>query len=148
MITRKTSDSTTTASDKSSYMKIEYWPRLASQRLRQRAHVFKTKHGGKVNSIQILNLNNDEHYDDDDNDEEDDDPAQLILSAAADGSIHVSSPIGGEMCYHMDGFSSKISSLCLCENQNILITDGMQHFVCLHDFDADEDVDKLYTLEP
>lgn len=146
MITRKTSDSASTESDKSSYFKIEYWPRLSSQRLRQRAHIFKTKHRGKVNSIQILNLNDDEYYHDDD--EDDDEPTQLILSAATDGSIHVSSPVGGEMCYHMDGFSSKISSLCLFENQNILITDGMQHFVCLHDFDADEDVDKLYTLEP
>ena len=79
-------------------------------------------------------------------DKDDSSATVLVLSAAADGSIHVSSAQSGNMCYRLDGFTNQLSSMCVCANQNALVTDGMDHLVCLHDFDADEDIDGSFDL--
>ena len=137
MIRRKMPQSTSeTMGQNMLYQKIERWPRLPTQRLRNRAHVFKKGYRDRVSSIQILNLD-DNSPDDGDNVNE---QSQLILIGSIDGSIQVISAQSGEILYRMDGFTSKLSSLCLCGDQNILITDGMDHVVCLHDFDAEEDI--------
>jgi hypothetical protein len=46
----------------------------------------------------------------------------------------------------MDGFTESLSSLCLVED--LLITDGMEKFVCVHDFDVDNsDFNDSYELD-
>jgi hypothetical protein len=47
--------------------------------------------------------------------------------------------------YSMDGFTNIVSSLCL--DRSLLITDGMENYVCLHDFDNTEDLSEGYDLE-
>eukprot|EP00957_Ditylum_brightwellii_P009020 681771-Ditylum_brightwellii.AAC.1 len=69
-----------------------------------------------------------------------------VLSAGADGTVRIWDRSEGKELYRMDGFTSKISSLCLEENR--LITDGMEEYVCLHDFEVDEiEEGKDYNLE-
>jgi hypothetical protein len=58
----------------------------------------------------------------------------------------------------MDGFPDPIRSLCLLDSggsdastdilrNTLLITDGMNKYVCVHDFSADDENDTDYDLE-
>jgi hypothetical protein len=38
----------------------------------------------------------------------------------------------------MDGFSKDVSSLA-CLGRDLIVTDGMEEYVCIHDFGIDED---------
>lgn len=108
----------TTSSDEPS-LKLEHWPRMASQRMQKRAHLFQ----GHEEAMPITALTSVD--------------ASKFLSAGADGTIRAWSPSTGKELFRMDGFSEKISSLCLLEEM-YLITDGMENLVCVHDFDVDE----------
>jgi len=105
--------------------KMEYWPRLSTQRLKKRAHVFKSSHLGPVSALTAT--------------------SSRVISAGKDGSVIVSSPSTGEELYRMDGFTTDISSLCL--DRDILITDGMEEYVAFHDFDVtEEDIEANYEM--
>ena len=104
--------------------KLEHWPRLPTQRMKDRAHLFQGHSEGPITALVC-----------DDG---------KILSAGADGTIRVWDPSKGEM-YRMGGFEG-VSSICL--DREILVTNGMGEFVCIHDFDVTEDdVDADYDLD-
>uniref|UniRef100_A0A7S4W063 Anaphase-promoting complex subunit 4 WD40 domain-containing protein n=3 Tax=Ditylum brightwellii TaxID=49249 RepID=A0A7S4W063_9STRA len=107
-------------------IKLEHWPRLSTQRMKQCAHLFEG-HCGSITSLACVDRTK-------------------VLSAGADGTVRIWDRSEGKELYRMDGFTSKISSLCLEENR--LITDGMEEYVCLHDFEVDEiEEGKDYNLE-
>uniref|UniRef100_A0A7S2L7E3 Uncharacterized protein n=1 Tax=Leptocylindrus danicus TaxID=163516 RepID=A0A7S2L7E3_9STRA len=103
--------------------KLQHWPRLQNQTLKNRAHVFQG-HLGEVTDIVG--------------------DSSKILSCSLDGSIRLWSPSSGTCLYTMDGFEN-ISSLCL--EESLLVTDGMGQYVCVHDFDTIEDIDQTYDLD-
>jgi WD40 repeat protein len=99
-------------------IKMEYWPRMSNQRLRKRAHVLKSSHAGPVSALVSS--------------------SSKVVSAGKDGSVIISNPTSGDELYRMDGFTKDISSLCL--DHDILVTDGMEEYIAIHDFDVtDED---------
>lgn len=105
---------------------LEQWPRLANQRMKERAHLFRG-HDNKITALQYH--------------------PNAILSAAIDGTVRAWSAKTGKEFFSMDGFSEEINSLCLAEGT--LVTNGMNHFVCVHDFDIDggNEVEDGYELE-
>ena len=94
--------------------------------MKRRAHMFEGGHGDKITALVG--------------------DASKILSAGADGRIVAWSPSTGEKMYSMDGFDDTLSNICL--DKSLLITDGMSNYVCLHDFDLDQDsFEDSYELE-
>ena len=61
-----------------------------------------------------------------------------ILSCGIDGTVCIWNAVSGDLLYRMDGFTSTISSLA-CVGRDLLVTDGMDDLVCVHDFSVDED---------
>ena len=106
---------------------LEHWPRLPTQRMKRRAHLFQSHSGKAVNVLAQI------------------DPSKF-LSASADGTIRIWSPSEGKELYRLDGFTGSISSLVLAKDT--LITDGMENMVCLHDFSVDiDEAESGYELE-
>jgi len=107
--------------------KLQHWPRISSQRMKRRAHLFEGHSPGPITSLACA------------------DPSK-ILSAGADGTVRAWSPSKGTEMFRMDGFTDSLTSLCLVED--LLITDGMEQFVCVHDFDVnDSEFESGYELE-
>jgi WD40 repeat protein len=99
--------------------RLEQWPKRTLQKLPfQKTHVMAGCHEGPVSAL--LSLTD-----------------KCLLSAAADGTIRAWNPVTGKEFFHMDGFSEPIHSLCLTDD-NVLVTDGMNKFVCVHDFTIEE----------
>jgi WD40 repeat protein len=120
----------TTLSDEPS-LKLEHWPRMANQRMQLRAHLFK----GHDEEFPISALASVD--------------ASKFLSAGADGTVRAWSPSTGEELFRMDGFTDELSSLCL-QDDLYLVTDGMENYVCVHDFDVESSTTELgdgYELE-
>jgi hypothetical protein len=109
-----------TDGDRAATTKLEPWPKLATQRLQKRAHVFQSMHTDAVTALLPVDSNK-------------------VLSASKDGSVVAWNPITGKSYFFMDGFENDIRSLCVQENT--LVTDGMKHLVCVHDFDVEEEID-------
>ena len=107
---------------------LMHWPRMSSQRMRDRAHVLKGHYEGPITALEY----------------EKGETAR-ILSAGADGTLRVWDPKAVEELYRMDGFEGYISSICL--DGEVLITNGMSDFVCVHDFDTEDQVDNSYELD-
>jgi len=105
------------------FSRLEYWPRMKTQRLKDSAHIFEG-HSGEITKIIRSEAN--------------------VISASLDGSIRIWSTSSGDELYFMDGFEN-VSSLC-CEG-SLLITDGMKNYVCVHDFDTVEDIDETIDLD-
>ena len=103
-------------------MRIDHWPRLPTQRMKRRAHLFHPGHDGPVTA-----LSQQSQYD-----------ASTFLSCGQDGSICVWNAFSGDLFYRMDGFTRNVSSLA-CLGRDLLVTDGMDDLVCVHDFSVDED---------
>ncbi|KAI2489286.1 hypothetical protein MHU86_25305 [Fragilaria crotonensis] len=93
---------------------FEHWPRLSNQRMKQRAHLFQG-HENKITALQYH--------------------PNAILSAGVDGTVRAWNYKTGKELFVMDGFSANINSLCLSEDT--LVTNGMNQFVCVHDFNID-----------
>jgi len=107
--------------------KLQHWPLLPNQRMKGRAHIFQGHNNSPITALVSG-----------------EDGAPKILSAGADGSLRVWDASKGEM-YRMDGFET-VSSICL--DREILVTDGMGEYVCVHDFDVtDEDVGGEFDLD-
>ena len=96
---------------------LEHWPRLPTQRMKRHAHIFKG-HNGSVSALASQN-------------------GSKVLSAGSDGTLRVWDSAKGEEDYRMDGFDAAISSLCL--DREVLVTNGMGGYVCVHDFDVSID---------
>ena len=106
---------------------LEHWPRLPTQRMKRRAHLFQSFSGTAVSALAQVD-------------------SSKFLSAGADGTVRIWSPSEGKELYRMDGFTSSISSLVLAKDA--LITNGMENMVCLHDFGVDVDeAENGYELE-
>ena len=110
-------------------IRLEHWPRMSSQRMKRRHHLFKG-HDGAVTSISQQSK-----YD-----------SSKFLTSGNDGSIRVWSATDGEQLYTMDGFTSYVSSLA-CLGRDLLVTDGSGQYVCVHDFSIDDDLDAGYDLD-
>lgn len=110
-------------------IRLEHWPRMSSQRMKRRHHLFKG-HDGSVTSISQQSM-----YD-----------SSKFLTSGADGSIRVWSATSGDELFTMDGFTSDVSSLA-CLGRDLLVTDGSGEYVCVHDFSIDENLDAGYDLE-
>ena len=93
---------------------LEHWPRLSNQRMKQRAHLFQG-HENKITALQYH--------------------PNAIVSAGVDGTVRAWNYKTGKEFFVMDGFSDGINSLCLSEDA--LVTNGMNQFVCVHDFNID-----------
>lgn len=100
---------------------MEHWPRLSTQKLLGRAHLFSGHEFGPITSL-VYHRDN-------------------ILSAGADGTIRIWNAAKGKELFRMDGFTPDISSLIM--DREILITDGMEDHVCIHDFNIDDEVDEV-----
>lgn len=69
-----------------------------------------------------------------------------FISAGEDGTVFVWNAAKGDELFRMDGFCN-ISSLA-CLGREMLVTDGMEGHVCLHDFGVEEDAaSRGYELE-
>ena len=97
----------------------EHWPRLSSQRMKSRSHLFQG-HDGPISSLSCPVID-----------------SSKLVSAGLDGTVRIWDPMTGKEMYRMEGFSSIVRSLCL--DRERLVTDGMSEFVCVHDFDVEED---------
>lgn len=95
--------------------RLEHWPRMAGQRLPKKAHLFD---GHDMPVTALLPVD-----------------ATKFLSASQDGTVRAWNPATGKELFRMDGFTDALTSLCL--QDNMLITDGMNQFVSVHDFDVD-----------
>jgi len=105
---------------------LEHWPRLPTQRMKRRAHLFQSFSGTPVTALAQV------------------EPSRF-LSAGADGAVRIWSREGKQL-YRMDGFTGSISSLVLAKDT--LVTNGMENMVCLHDFGVDVDeAESGYELE-
>ena len=69
-----------------------------------------------------------------------------FLTSGDDGSIRVWSAINGDELFTMDGFTSSVSSLA-CLGRDLLVTDGQNEYVCVHDFSIDDDLEAGYDLD-
>ena len=108
-------------------LKLEHWPRIATQRMQRRAHLFKGHGDEHITALTSVD-------------------SSKFLSSGDDGTVRAWSPSTGKELFRMDGFEC-LSSLCLQEDM-YLITDGMQEFVCVHDFDVEaSEVQDGYELE-
>ena len=110
-------------------IRLEHWPRMSSQRMKRRHHLFKG-HYGQVTSISQQSM-----YD-----------SSKFLTSGADGSIRVWSATDGNELFSMDGFTSFVSSLA-CLGRDLLVTDGSGQYVCVHDFSIDDNLEDGYDLE-
>ena len=97
--------------------RVQQWPKLPTQRLAKQAHLFQG-HDGPITALRSMG-------------------ATKFISASTDGTVRTWNPATGKELFRMDGFTEELSSLCLVDNT--LITNGMKHIVCLHDFDVDPD---------
>ena len=120
--------------------RLEYWPRMASQRLpKGKTHVYETKEGR-------------DNYDygdyDDDDDDENASPSirgllciQQVLLAATDHGLTFWDSTTGKALYDMQGlkFAAVVGGRpnLVAVNDSVLVTNGMDQYVCVHDFSMD-----------
>ena len=117
--------------------RLEYWPRMASQRLpKGKTHVYETKEGRDNYDYG--------DYDDDENSS----PSirgllciQQVLLAATDHGLTFWDSTTGKALYDMQGlkFSAVVGGRpnLVAVNDSVLVTNGMDQYVCVHDFSMD-----------
>lgn len=103
-------------------IRMDHWPRMSTQRMKRRAHIFNPGHDGPVSSIAQQSKTD----------------SSKFITCGQDGSVSVWSASSGEELSRMDGFESNISSLA-CLGCDLLVTNGMEGYVCVNDFAIDED---------
>ena len=89
--------------------------------MKRRAHLFTPPHDGPVTCISQQGKHD----------------TSKFLTSSEDGSVCVWSASSGKELYRMDGFND-ISSLAFI-GRELLVTDGMEQYVCVHDFGIEED---------
>lgn len=103
-----------------SMQRMEHWPKLASQRLPKKAHIFEG-HVGPITALEAMGGRRPQ-----------------FLSASKDGTIRAWNTAKGKENYRMDGFTNDLSSLCVLgssdSDDDLLVTNGMKQYVCVHDF--------------
>ena len=101
---------------------MEHWPRMSTQRMRRRAHIFPPGHEGPVTAIAQPGGRD----------------AATFLTCGRDGDVRAWSAASGDELFRMAGFARDISSLA-CLGRELLVTNGMEGRVCVHDFGIEED---------
>ncbi len=103
---------------------------MPSQRMKRRAHVFTPSHDGPVICISQQSRQD----------------TSKFLTSGRDGSVCVWNASTGKELFRMDGFNTVSSLACL--GRELLVTDGMDDLVCVHDFGiADDAASNGYELE-
>ncbi len=106
---------------------MEHWPRLSTQRMKRKAHLFSPSHDGPVTSIAQRRH----------------DASKFIT--IGNGYLCVWNASSGKELFRMGGFSTVSSLACL--GRELLVT-NMNEYVFFHDFGIDEDAaSKGYELE-
>lgn len=98
---------------------MNHWPRIPTQRLKTRAHIFNINRGAITDIVSDLDTTK----------------GPRILAASNEGYVGYFHPEKEMALFFMDGFT-QLSSICL--DREILVTNGMGQYVCIHDFDVDE----------
>jgi len=109
---------------------VEYWPKLSSQTLQGKAHLLQ----GMTEVSPILNLC----------------PVQdgIILSATSHQLVIWDSTTGQTLCT-MEGLDfDQGGASCLVLSRYLLITNGMNQYVCVHDFSIDPNLELKDMLAP
>jgi WD40 repeat protein len=125
VLSRPGSSSSTSSGNEMPSTRLEQWPKLPTQRLPKKAHLFK---GHDMDVTALLPVD-----------------ATKFLSASKDGTVRAWNPATGKELFRMDGFTEALRSLCLQED--LLVTDGMKQFVCVHDFDVGDADETGYELD-
>mmetsp|Transcript_17251 Transcript_17251/g.24378 ORF Transcript_17251/g.24378 Transcript_17251/m.24378 type:complete len:675 (+) Transcript_17251:38-2062(+) len=135
-------------SDKST-IKLEHWPRLSNQKCRSNlAHSFRG-HDGPINDISYTPAvsgrfdNNPTMSKENLNLEK----GATLLSSGQDGTLRAWDVLQGKELYRMDGFTNNEGgtsseyqgSSTLCFDGEVLVTDGMGEYVCVHDFNIEDE---------
>jgi hypothetical protein len=105
---------------------LEYWPRMTSQRLPGKAHVFNTNDPLPDDTLspairQLLMIQ------------------QQVILAATDHDLKFWDPTTGNSLYGMQGLDFSTGSLVrrpslVSVNNSVLVTNGMDQYICVHDF--------------
>ncbi|KAG7368397.1 hypothetical protein IV203_031140 [Nitzschia inconspicua] len=105
---------------------LEYWPRMASQKLPGKAHVFDTNestmsaHAQSMAIRQVLVIQN-------------------VILAATDCDLRFWDPATGKGLYDMQGLDFAAGCVVthpslVVAKDSVLVTNGMDQYVCVHDF--------------
>jgi hypothetical protein len=107
---------------------MEHWPRMANQKLKDKAHLLPNRGESPIFALASL----EDHK---------------ICAATQDGQLVVWNGVG-EVLFEMDGFDFTSVPASICSTSQLLISNGMEQYVCVHDFDVSEDEAKDgYDLE-
>jgi len=105
---------------------LEYWPRLESQTMPGKAHILTNNENDEaILALKVL---------------------PDVILAASSNHLTMWNPASGEAMFGMQGldFSLMKPSLIVQDSNSLLITNGMEELVCLHDFSAEElDIDGM-----
>ena len=119
---------------------LEYWPKLKSQKLPNKVHLFD--HQNKNTKVVALHSMD----------------ATKFCSATSDGQLWVWDPRTGNVLFQMAGFEFEQTTVTqsgetvsvhpsLCITRSMLISNGMEQYVCIHDFTASQELEDDYELE-
>ena len=100
---------------------LDAWPKMARQRLSERAHLLQG-HEGAITCITST--------------------PHAVVTSSRDGTVRAFDPATGSITTRMDGFvEDQLANLCLVGHQDLLLTDGNGPHVTVHDFfSASEDI--------
>jgi len=102
---------------------LEYWPRMATQKLPDKAHVFETitdeesSPSATIRGILCI---------------------QQVVLTSTDHDLKFWDPKTGKVLYEMNGleFAAARPSLAVARD-SVLVTNGMDQYICVHDFAMD-----------
>jgi hypothetical protein len=111
---------------------MEHWPRMANQKLKDKAHVLPNRGQSPIVALLVVSYLEDQNK---------------ICAATQDGQLLVWNGVG-EVLFEMDGFDFTSVPASLCITSQLLISNGMEQYVCVNDFDVSENEAKEgYELE-
>ena len=116
---------------------LEYWPKIANQKMPGKAHLLRQ---GPTRSIS----------------ETTPDSAVLALRAVQDGvlvsatkdQLIIWDTVKGKPYCDMQGLDFDPKASCLVLSEQLLVTNGMRQYVCVHDFSIDPDIDIKDMIQP
>jgi hypothetical protein len=104
---------------------LEYWPKLQSQTIPGKAHIFSNESAESILALKVL---------------------PDVILAATSSYLTMWNPASGKSLFGMQGLDFNLTkpSLVVHDSNSLLITNGMKQLVCLHDFSAEElDIDDI-----
>jgi WD40 repeat protein len=114
---------------------VEYWPKLASQRLPGKAHVLKTNVGSSSSSsgdASVLALFK----------------VQGVVLSANSNQLTIWDPKSGRAFFDMQGMEFGEVASCVVLSDQLLVTNGMDQYVCVHDFSIDPELEIEEMIQP